>query len=78
MPAARPLRLYKHVFVHGPLLQDPPPEKLEFVRSGNTPCRAKSAAFVALEEKLKVDLTLPRSGWWLAGQVDVTHLAVRG
>ena len=71
---ARPIRLYKHVFVRGSLMQDHP-EKLEFVRSGNTPCRAKAAAFVALEEKLKQDQR-PRTGWWLAAQVDVTHLAV--
>lgn len=70
----RPIRLYKHTFIRGSLLQDHP-EKLEFVRSGNTPCRAKAAAFVALETHLK-QAHDARTGWWLAAQVDVTHLAV--
>lgn len=70
----RPIRLYQHTFVRGSLLQDDPP-KLVVVRSGTTPCRAKAAAFVELEVQLK-QKQLPRQGWWLAAQVDVTHLAV--
>jgi hypothetical protein len=65
--AGRPIRLYKHTFERDTV-------KLVFVRSGATPCRAKAAAFLALEQKLQQD-QLPRTGWQLTAQVDVTHLA---
>jgi hypothetical protein len=63
----RPLRIYRLTFVRGA-------DKLDIVRSGVTPCRARAAAYVALERRL-VDEHKPRDGWRLAAQADVTHLA---
>ncbi len=63
----RPVRLYKHVFTRSD-------QRLEFVLSGCTPCEAKAKAFRALETKLRAD-SLPRLGWRLYQQLDVTHLA---
>lgn len=65
---ARPIRLYQHTFTR----EGSP--KLDIVRSGCTPCQARAAAFLALERKLVED-HLPRGGWRLTTQKDVTHLA---
>jgi hypothetical protein len=66
----RPIRLYRHTFGR----KD---ERLDFVRSGCTPCQARAQAFLALEQKLSQD-SLPRQGWRLLAQVDVTHLVTMG
>jgi hypothetical protein len=65
----RPIRLYRHTFGR----QD---ARLEVVRSGCTPCQARAAAFRALEQQLVKD-QLPKQGWRLLGQVDVTHLVTQ-
>lgn len=69
----RPLRMYVHVFT-AEGVTDP----IRIARSGVTPCRAKNAAFVALEAQIATDGTLPKRGWRLLEQVDVTHLVTRG
>lgn len=66
----RPLRLYEHVFVCGP-------SKFECVRTGRTPCQAKGKAFTALEDELKAKTDLPRKGWRLLSQRDITHVLQR-
>jgi hypothetical protein len=62
----RPLRLYQHVFLSGAM-------RLIFNRTGYTPCEAKGAAFVALEAELRANADLPRHGWRLVQQTDITH-----
>lgn len=63
----RPLRLYLHTFVADGA-------SLHIARTGQSPCRAKSAAYVALEETLRARPELPRNGWRLLKQEDVTHM----
>lgn len=66
----RPLRLYQHTFVNGT-------QRLDLVRTGDTPCAAKRKAFEALEQTLVDQPTLPKTGWRLQQQQDVTHLVTR-
>jgi hypothetical protein len=66
--ARRLVRLYKVTYQRGT-------EKLTFVRSGATPCKARAAAYVALEQTLVKDHH-PKDGWRLVAQIDVSHLVV--
>lgn len=68
----RPLRLYSQTFASGAT------HHLTIGTTGGTPCRAKAAAFLALEQTLVARPELPRTGWRLVTQVDVTHLTVGG
>lgn len=65
----RPYRLYEHTFVNGE-------RTVVLNRIGDTPCRAKKAAFTALEAEIKVkrreDPTFPAQGWRLLRQRDIT------
>lgn len=65
----RPIRVYRHIFAREG-------QSLQFVRTGQSPCKAKASAYVALEEELK-SKDLPRTGWRLLSQEDVTHLVMR-
>jgi hypothetical protein len=60
----RPLRLYQHVFLHVSA-------RFECARTGRTPCQAKGKA---LEEELKAKSELPKTGWRLVEQRDITHV----
>lgn len=63
----RPARLYRIVFrsVHGP-------GEATFHRVGFTRCMAKASAFLALEEMLLTHPDLPRTGWYVVSQDEVT------
>lgn len=71
MPMVRPLRIYKHTFTHGTAAP------IYITRLGETPCVAKRKAFVGLEHELAASPTLPRNGWRLFKQQDVTALVTR-
>ncbi len=63
------MRVYTHTFVCGSFRQT-------ITRVGETPCLAKRTARVEMERILAVDRTgLPKAGWTLQRQEDVTHRA---
>lgn len=66
----RPNRKYQHTFTH---LKEK--RTLEFVTEGYTPCNAKQKAFLAIEAELKARPELPRGGWRLIRQQDISHTA---
>ena len=70
MPDVRPLRLYRHTFFAGD-------RTVVIVRSGQSPCASKNAAFEALEAQIAENPALPRKGWRHLKQEDVTHLIQR-
>ena len=63
----RPLRVYLHTFRSGAA-------QLAITRVGDTPCRAKAAAFTELERLIKEDDDLPKTGWALVERRDITNL----
>lgn len=63
----RPVRKYLHVFLH-----QKAGVQLEFETEGITPCNAKQKAFLAIEADLKLKPELPRTGWRLLRQQDVS------
>jgi len=61
------MRVYTHTFVCGSF-------RREITRVGLSPCKAKRTAREEMERILSVDTTgLPKTGWTLQRQEDVTH-----
>lgn len=61
------MRVYTHVFVCGSF-------RHSVTRVGATPCLAKRTARAEMERILAVDTTgMPKTGWTLQRQEDVTH-----
>jgi len=63
----RPLRTYLHRYVQ--VAPDAPPGELTIFTEGHTPCRARAAAFVMLEQQLERERRLGK--WKLMNQVPV-------
>lgn len=67
----RPLRVYQLTFTNTVYPGQP---VLVYTRTGYTTCQAKGRGFIALEEDLRASPQLPKQGWRLLKQEDVTHL----